>query len=33
MMKLLDLVETKSDKAKKLFSQARASELLEKLQR
>jgi len=33
MMKLVDLVETKSDKAKKLFSQPRASELLEKLRR
>ncbi len=33
MLKLVDLVETKSDKAKKLFSQPRISELLEKLQR
>ena len=33
MLKLVDLVETKSDKAKKLFSQSRTSELLDKLQR
>lgn len=33
MMKLVDLVETKSDKANKLFSKTRTSELFEKLQR
>ena len=33
MIKLVDIVETKSDKAKKLFSQARASQLLENLYR
>jgi hypothetical protein len=33
MIKLVDFVKTKSDKANKLFSQPRASELLEKLHR
>jgi len=33
MNKLVDMVESKSDKAKNLFRQSRASELLEKLPR
>ena len=33
MMKLVDMVESKSDKTNKLFRQSRASELLEKLPR